>query len=93
MWCSDQVRCSYKKCVACKEAVALDETPMQVQFEENLEAVSFTAQINRGGLFAPQEHVLYLGQMCWRVYFELKETPALKLKMLQANRQSLSSVA
>ena len=60
---------------------------MQVQFGENLEAASLTAHINRGGLLAPQEHVFYLGQMCWRIYFELKETPALKLKMLQANRQ------
>ena len=42
-----------KKCDACKEALALDETPMQVQFGENLEAASFTAQINRGGLLAP----------------------------------------
>ena len=57
---------------------------MPVQFEDCL---NFTAQINRGGLFAPQEHVFYLGQLCWRVYFELKETPALKLKMLQANQQ------
>ena len=60
---------------------------MQVQFEDRLEAASFTAQIDRGGLLQPQGHVFSLGQLCWRVYFELKETPALKLRMLQANRQ------
>lgn len=45
----------------------------------------FLAELNRGGLWAPQEHTSQLCILCWRIFSENKNTT---LRFLDASYQS-----
>lgn len=80
-----------KHCVDCKEALTLEKIPsaLSIDNEDVPEAAAFVQEINRGGLLCPQEHIFNLGILCWRVFFEIKETESLKhlFLMCQHHRQ------
>ena len=79
-----------RKCDFCKETLTDDSDALQDhQFDEiNSEVVNFMKLIDRGGLLTPKEYIFTLCQLCWRVYFEIKETLALKSKFIYCEHQT-----
>lgn len=67
-----------KHCGSCKEALTVDKNVPSYGDDESPEAAAFLQEIDRGGLLSPAEHTFALGVLCWRVFFEIKETASLK---------------
>ena len=40
------------------------------------------AQVNRGGLLEPLDHVMEAAILCWKVFIEIRDTPTLNKKFL-----------
>uniref|UniRef100_A0A1I8G8N8 THAP-type domain-containing protein n=1 Tax=Macrostomum lignano TaxID=282301 RepID=A0A1I8G8N8_9PLAT len=79
-----------KKCESCRETLVCDTPSAVFDFEEPQQvkdASDFLAEVDRGGLLWPQEHLFQLGIMCWRTFMEVKSTPKLRDKFLSAANQ------